>query len=339
MKIKQAIILLVTLALLATATHMHIRCAGAVEPVIVRFISEMTELRSDIQVNQTFKVAVVIENVAILYGFDFQLNWTTEYLEYDSHIVTIPVNTYSTSQPPSPHPGVLHSPILPVKNEVNASAGTYWIGYSSMYPASTFNGSGTVAVFTFKVAKQPAPPADVYIHFVSTDLAEGPIDVNPIGHSSQDLHFAIIDVKEHIITHDAIDYAVITESNSTVSAPMFNETSKSLQFNVTGVDGATGYCNVSIPKTLMWGEWAILLDDQPVTPEAEITGDNNNAYIFFTYELSTRRVYITSTEAVPEYASWTSVVLVLATLATITLMIDRRIKHRSPKSSQTPLSF
>jgi hypothetical protein len=210
-----------------------------------------------------------------------------------------------------------------------------------MSPAPTFNGSGTVAVFTFKVAKQPSPEADIYIRFMSTDLVDyRPGEMgNPIAHSSQDLRFTIIDVKEHIITHDDIDYAVITESNSTVSTPTFNETSKSLQFNVTGVDGATGYCNVSIPKNLMWGDWAILLDDQPVTPEAEITGDDNNTHIFFTYELSTRKVYITSTEAVPEYAGWASIVLVLAILATITVMMNRRIKHGNQKSSQTPLSF
>lgn len=91
---------------------------------------------------ENITIAVKISNVTELYGFDIQLNWNTSILNYTSHIVKIPVETYSD--------GILHQPVLAVKNEVNTSMGTYVLVYSSLQ-APSFNGSGTVFEMTFTV--------------------------------------------------------------------------------------------------------------------------------------------------------------------------------------------
>jgi len=75
-----------------------------------------------------------------LYGFDIQLAWDTTILNYTSHQVLVPVETHSE--------GVLHSPQLQLKDEVNTTAGTGWFAYSSMNPALPFNEPDNATVLT-----------------------------------------------------------------------------------------------------------------------------------------------------------------------------------------------
>ena len=70
--------------------------------------------------------------------------------------------------------GVLYKPILPIKDEVNTTAGTYWIAKASMWPAPSFNGSGTVFTMTFRVKYHPVQPesdANITLELYSTELA------------------------------------------------------------------------------------------------------------------------------------------------------------------------
>ncbi|RLF08066.1 MAG: hypothetical protein DRJ69_06555, partial [Thermoprotei archaeon] len=138
-------------------------------------------------VGTEFTVAVVIENITDLYGFDVIISWDTFYLEYVTHTVTIPVEDYPDPIPPSPYPGTLHEPVIMVKDEVNETAGTYWCAYASMAPAPSFNGSGTIFIITFRIINQPwdyeiAPEEyiDTLIHFEGykfVDKAAVPIRV------------------------------------------------------------------------------------------------------------------------------------------------------------------
>jgi len=335
MKMHRATLFILTATILATS--ICLRQSGftnAAGQPTVRFISEITELRSDIPINQTFKVALVVEEVSSLYGFDFQLNWTTDYIQYVSHTVTIPVDSYSTPQTPSPYEGILKNPILPVKNVINENksipGGAWpdamaWFAYSSYYPAPSFNGSGTVVVFTFKVIEKPSLGANIYIHIVSSDLANR--DAQPITHVKLDLIFSIVDVKEHIITYNELEYVVVTESNSTISTPTFNDTAKTLQFTVAGTDGTVGYCNVSIPMNFMWGEWTVRLGDQQILPpQLQITEDAANTYIHFTYEHSEQDVEISSTEAIPEFSGLMGILLIFALLTIVFVAFARKPK-------------
>ena len=86
-----------------------------------------------------------------LYGFDIQLRWEPNVLEYVNHTVTVPVESYPAPNPPSPYPGALHNPVIEIKNEVNASAGTCWVAYASMDPAEPQNGNVTFLTITFRV--------------------------------------------------------------------------------------------------------------------------------------------------------------------------------------------
>jgi hypothetical protein len=77
---------------------------------------------------------LIIYPLGNLFGLDIIFSWDPTVLEYVNHTVTIPVETYPT--------GVLHSPILPVLDEVNETAGTYQFAVTSMFPAEEFNNPG-----------------------------------------------------------------------------------------------------------------------------------------------------------------------------------------------------
>jgi hypothetical protein len=130
-----------------------------VDPSLIEYYEDAT--------GQQFTVAIEIVDVINLYGFDLNFRWNTTYLDYVSHSIHVPKDTYSD--------GILWNPIIPIKDEVNASAGTYWIAYTSRWPAPSFNGSGTVFTMTFKVKYhpvQPEPTANITLELYSSDLAD-----------------------------------------------------------------------------------------------------------------------------------------------------------------------
>jgi len=173
---------------------------------IVRFISEISQLGNPITmpdiVGSTFKVAVVIENVTDLYGFDISTNWTTNYIRYVSHVFTVPASSFPPPNPPSSYEGALNPPIIKVKDEINEGGipGSYlgamsWQCAVSMTPALGQNGNATACVFTFRVVDQPyyyAGPVvatNVTLHFVNVDLATH--EALPIPYNAEDLNIQL----------------------------------------------------------------------------------------------------------------------------------------------------
>jgi hypothetical protein len=157
-------IALVSMLFLSLAVVIKPVAGGAtvvkVDPSLIEYYEDAT--------GQQFTVAIKIVDVTNLYGFDIKFRWNTTFLEYVSDSVHVPWNATPA------HDGVLYNPFIFNFTQVNATTGTYWIAYSSRYPAPSFNGSGTVFNMTFKVKQQPVQPQpDAYItlELYSTDLA------------------------------------------------------------------------------------------------------------------------------------------------------------------------
>ena len=108
----------------------------------------LPENASGKQVGEIFTVTVGANYLTgkNLYGFDIVLKWDPTSLEYVSHEVKVPVEVYSN--------GVLHAPIIEVKNEVDDYVGACWIAYASLSPADPFNEDGIFFTITFKVIKE-----------------------------------------------------------------------------------------------------------------------------------------------------------------------------------------
>jgi len=97
-----------------------------------------------------------------------------------------------------------------------------------------------------------------------------------------------------------MEYYVNIISNSTISNLSFgvdyNELNNTISFNVTGANGTTGFCRITIPRGLMESPYAVLVNGE-VTDATELPISNStHAFLYFTYVHSTHTVIIFSWE-------------------------------------------
>ena len=120
-------------------------------------------------------------------------------------------------------------------------------------------------------------------------------------------------------------------SNSTVSGLYFNpDEGAFIKFNVAGEEGTIGYCRATMPKEVLWAEnnqWTVLIDGEPVDPR--ITEDAGNTYLYFTYNHSTKTVEIQGTDAIPEFPTWTPMIVLLIVLTVSSIIYKRRLLKTS----------
>lgn len=109
--------------------------------------------------SERLTVRLKISNVTDLFGFDIRFKWNASILNYTGHEAKVPVENYPG--------GVLHDPTISIADEVNATAGTYIVVYSSLGDAPSFNGSGTVFEVNFTVIDFGECILDIY----NSDLA------------------------------------------------------------------------------------------------------------------------------------------------------------------------
>jgi len=116
-------------------------------------------------------------------------------------------------------------------------------------------------------------------------------------------------------------YFANVTSNSTISNFKFNETERSINFNVSGLDGSKGYCIVKMPNNLtqyLWqGNYTILLDGESL--QFENWKDIEDTYIYFTYQHSTHQVTI----IIPEFPS-VAILSLFTAISTFTVASKRK---------------
>ena len=90
-------------------------------------------------------------------------------------------------------------------------------------------------------------------------------------------------------------YSIITLSNSTINSFDFDTLREQIWFKVTGPPSTTGYCYVTIPRSLMEPSsserWQVTINGSPPL-SANIIENENHTYLYFTYEHSTHTVEI-----------------------------------------------
>jgi len=137
---------------------------------VVRVVPEVVDLGAGSVVGEEFTVAVVVENVEELYGFEVWFVWDDEYLEYVEHTRTVAVENFSDPIPPSPYAGILHNPVIHLADTVYTN--WYWYAECCIYGADNFTGSGTMFVMTFSVKKQLNTSVATHLVFNRTILAD-----------------------------------------------------------------------------------------------------------------------------------------------------------------------
>ncbi|MDH5689046.1 MAG: hypothetical protein OEZ48_14460 [Candidatus Bathyarchaeota archaeon] len=121
-------------------------------------------------------------------------------------------------------------------------------------------------------------------------------------------------------------FHVIVYSNSIVSDFSFSQPTKEIGFNVTGTDGTTGFCNVTIPIELLDGAFMVLIDN--FNTFYMLTWNETHTFLYFVYSHSTHTVQIIGTNVVPEFP--TLMVLPLFMIAIlVVVMLAKSIRSRA----------
>ena len=170
--------------------------------------------------SKNFTVELRISNVTDLYGFDIVLRWNASLLNYSSHSLKIPVEDYPG--------GVLHKPTFFVGNQVNVTAGSYWVAASSLSPAASFNGSGAVFEIAFTIIEYGEGVLDIWKSAISDSKGES------IEHSVENGYFsnifydiAVVDVTTSptsAFVGEQINITVAVLNNGTINVQGFNVT-------------------------------------------------------------------------------------------------------------------
>ncbi|MEM1565462.1 MAG: NosD domain-containing protein [Candidatus Bathyarchaeia archaeon] len=174
------------------------------------------------------------------------------------------------------------------------SGGNYWSGYEEKYPNATeLDGSG---------------------------LWNTQYVIN-----SKNIDYFPLMVPTKPITRRFTAYSNINvevSSNSSISQFQFNINAKSISFNITGPAGTRGFCDITVPLNLLWGDFTLHMDRIQLIEGVNYTKTCNEAQCIFhvTYAHSTHEIEIFGTEVIPELSGLAAMLFaitaVLATLAT-----------------------
>ncbi|MCW4023061.1 MAG: right-handed parallel beta-helix repeat-containing protein [Candidatus Bathyarchaeota archaeon] len=127
-----------------------------------------------------------------------------------------------------------------------------------------------------------------------------------------------------------IQYNVYVISNSSVSDFIFNPENTLIQFNVEGKTGTTGFCNVTIPKNLLYAEntWVVLVDGTSLTPT--VNEKENYTTLHFTYAHDIQTIQIIGTDAIPEFPTW-AILPILCAIPLVAVIGKQKLKQNANK--------
>jgi len=127
-------------------------------------------------------------------------------------------------------------------------------------------------------------------------------------------------------------YPISVESNSTISTFRFLQPQKKIMFNVTGPASTSGYCNLTIPRSLLRDSpWKILRNGTDITSQSTITENETHSFLYITYDHSSiTNIQIVGTWVVPEFSPKMITILMLpCSTLTIILRKSGRTKLRN----------
>jgi len=140
--------------------------------------------------------------------------------------------------------------------------------------------------------------------------------------------FVVVSPNAFAIKAAGKDFSVQVATNSSdVSDVKFDEQGKKLSFTVQGETGTKGVTEVTIPKSLLSGDLTVMMDGQVMAQSdvIETADTNDEVTLELNYHHSTHQIDIVGTNAVPEFGSLVSVVLVFSIVSIIILSLKTRV--------------
>jgi len=101
---------------------------------------------------------------------------------------------------------------------------------------------------------------------------------------------------------DSMDYPVTVDSDSAILGFEFNQTERNLSLNVTGKTGTSGFCEVIVPDSLVWGTFSLKMDEYPLVKGVDYTQTHNGTHYIFhiAYIHSSHTIDIVASGAIPD---------------------------------------
>jgi hypothetical protein len=101
---------------------------------------------------------------------------------------------------------------------------------------------------------------------------------------------------------DSKDYPVTVNSDSTILGFEFNQTEKNLSLNVTGLTGTSGFCNIMVPHSLLWGTFSLSMDGYALVEGDDYSQTYNGTHYIFHigYIHSNHTIDIVASGAIPD---------------------------------------
>lgn len=93
------------------------------------------------------------------------------------------------------------------------------------------------------------------------------------------------------VTFGEKNHLFVVRSNSSISAFQFNAIEKAVSFKASMVQGTGGFCNVSVPKSLMGGPYIVTLNG--VSKGFSQASNSTYAFIFFDYVHGEQAIAVT----------------------------------------------
>jgi len=233
-----------------------------------------------------------------------------------------------------------------MQGSINNTAGE--VGYSGASGTSggtPVSGSGQLMSATFMVKTNGF--SGIHLLNVKTNTeTDTTVTVTPS--RVMDKYTIIADSGKYTVSMLYNGTGSTTKPSAGIPDMILNQTGKELIYNMTYKSYTVGlnmtvYCNVTIPKTLLYlanpvsDTWMVKIDGAPVS-FTELS-DTSNVYLYFTATYtpvtSTKTIEIIGTGVVPELNPLFALPLLMAALAAAILLVTRKLR-RGTTQWQTP---
>jgi hypothetical protein len=150
-----------------------------------------------------------------------------------------------------------------------------------------------------------------------------------------ELDFFVVKTEGDIIDYELNHYfgfdtfTIWVSTNSSIENFHFDIFQASINFNVTGPTGTTGFCRITIPDNLLGGVFPLYLDGTLLVEGVDYTRTYNGTHNIFdiTYTHSAHMIEIFGTNVIPEISSCLLPSLLLA--ATLVIVIIKKKPFRT----------
>jgi len=256
---------------------------------------------------EPFTIDVAIANISELFGYQFQLS-------FDPGVLKCLGVALGDFFPPFPRSFTVI--------QVNNTIGFILFAAVLMPPETAKSGSGTLATVTFNVTTSGSSLLDLY------DTKLGDIEAKPIAHETIDGYFESTQLRTFPILVGGTTFNVSTVSNSSITSFEFNQSEGTweISFYVGGSEGTSGFFNLTVPNSLMWGIFTVYVDGIPASYVR--TDNTTHTSLYFSYHHSTLKVQILSTEGVAEFSTWILIIPMLSLLLLGVHTLKKRLKTR-----------